>query len=40
LSGIYWTERKTTGRITTSGRFKNLYEDYLQTNAGEYEQLI
>jgi hypothetical protein len=28
LAGDYWTERKTRGRLTTSGRSKRLYDDY------------
>lgn len=39
LQGTYWTERKTKGSITTSGRSKKLYEDYHQASRGKYEAL-
>lgn len=37
LAGDYWTERKTRGRLTTSGRSKRLYDDYESALTGVYE---
>ena len=39
LEGTYWTERETKGRITTSGRSKKLYEDFVQASRGKYARL-
>lgn len=36
LAGDYWTERKTHGRITTSGRSKQVYDDYASAMTGIY----
>jgi pimeloyl-ACP methyl ester carboxylesterase len=36
LAGDYWTERKTRGRLTTSGRSKRLYDDYESAAAASY----
>lgn len=36
LAGDYWTERKTHGRITTSGRSKHVYDDYDSAMTGTY----
>jgi hypothetical protein len=37
LVGDYWTERKTRGRLTTSGRSKQLYGDYQSALAAKYQ---
>jgi hypothetical protein len=36
LTGSYWTERKTRGEITTSGRSKKLYEDFAGAEQAEF----
>lgn len=36
LAGDYWTERKTFGRVTTSGRSKDPYDTYETALAGKY----
>lgn len=36
LAGDYWTERKTRGRLTTSGRSTHLYDDYVSAQAATY----
>lgn len=36
LAGDYWTERKTRGRLTTTGRSRHLYDDYVSALTGEY----
>jgi hypothetical protein len=38
LAGDYWTERKTRGRVTTSGRSKQFYDDYQSALSGTYKQ--
>lgn len=37
LAGDYWTERKTRGRLTTSGRSKHLYDDYQSALTATYQ---
>ena len=39
LAGDYWTERKTRGRITTSGRSKDYFDDYKNACAGDFSAL-
>jgi hypothetical protein len=36
LSGDYWTERKTRGRLTTSGHTKRCYDDYKSAATATY----
>jgi hypothetical protein len=36
LRGTYWTERKTTGRITTTGWSKHLFDTFEAAKGGEY----
>lgn len=36
LAGDYWTERKTRGRVTTSGHSKHCYDDYDSAAAADY----
>jgi hypothetical protein len=36
LAGDYWTERKTQGRLTTTGRSRHLYDDYQSALTGTY----
>lgn len=37
LEGDYWTDRKTLGRIATSGHSKTVYDDYQSAQAGTYK---
>lgn len=37
LAGDYWTERRTRGRLTTSGRSAHLYDDFESALAAKYE---
>lgn len=39
LEGEYWTERKTVGRITTSGRSKKLYDSYAKAQRATFTPL-
>jgi hypothetical protein len=39
LAGDYWTERKTRGRLTTSGHTKHCYDDYKSAAASKYDSL-
>jgi hypothetical protein len=36
LAGDYWTERKTRGRLTTTGRSKHPYDDYQSARTATY----
>jgi hypothetical protein len=36
LAGDYWTERKTKGRITTSGRHRHCFDAYANANGADY----
>ena len=36
LSGDYWTERKTRGRLITTGHSKHCYDDYQSALGGTY----
>lgn len=37
LAGDYWTERKTRGRVTTTGHSKHCYDDYESALAATYD---
>jgi hypothetical protein len=36
LEGDYWTERKTRGRVITSGRSRRLYDDFTSAQQGDF----